>query len=61
MQRGELSLDQMAPVVKHAPGWCDAQMSGLAPRLSVAHVAKTTREYPCRHRRRTDRSRRTIA
>ncbi|MGB3736693.1 MAG: DUF222 domain-containing protein, partial [Ilumatobacter sp.] len=32
MERGELSLDQMAPVVKHAPAWCDEQMSGLAPR-----------------------------
>ncbi len=46
MQRGELSLDQMAPVVRHAPSWCDQQMSGLAPRLSVAQVAKTAREYP---------------
>ena len=35
---GELSLDQMAPVAKHAPAWCDEQMSGLAPRLSVAQV-----------------------
>ncbi len=46
MQRGELSLDQMTPVVKHAPSWCDKQMSGLATRLSVAQVAKTAREYP---------------
>ena len=46
MQRGELSLDQMAPVAKHAPRWCDEQMSGLAPRLTVAQVAKTAREYP---------------
>lgn len=46
MQRGELSLDQMVPIVKYAPGWCDQQMSGLAPRLSVAQVAKTAREYP---------------
>jgi hypothetical protein len=46
MQRGELSLDQMAPVAKHAPAWCDEQMSGLAPRLSVSQVTKTSREYP---------------
>jgi hypothetical protein len=46
MQRGELSLDQMAPVAKHAPAWCDEQMSGLAPRLSVSQVAKTARDYP---------------
>ena len=46
MQRGELSLDQMTPVAKHAPGWCDEQMAGLAPRLTVAQVAKTAREYP---------------
>lgn len=46
MQRGELSLDQMAPVVKHAPAWCDEQMSGLAPRLSVSQISKVAREYP---------------
>ena len=46
MQRGELSLDQLVPVAKHAPSWCDEQMAGLAPRLSVAQVSKTAREYP---------------
>ena len=46
MERGELSLDQMAPIVKYAPGWCDVQMSGLAPRLSVKQISKTAREYP---------------
>jgi len=46
MQRGELSLDQMTPVAKHAPAWCDEQMAGLAPRLTVAQVANTAREYP---------------
>lgn len=46
MRRGELSLDQMAPVAAHAPAWCDKQMAGLAPRLSVSQVAKTAREYP---------------
>ena len=46
MQRGELSLDQIAPVAKHAPGWCDQQMAGLAPRLTVAQITKTARQYP---------------
>lgn len=45
MRRGELSLDQLAPIVRHAPGWCDTQMSGLAPRLTVAQISKVAREY----------------
>ena len=46
LQRGELSLDQIAPITRHAPAWCDAQMAGLAPRCTVAQIAKIAREYP---------------
>ena len=46
LQRGELSLDQIAPITRHAPGWCDAQMAGLAPRCTVAQISKIAREYP---------------
>ena len=44
--RGELSLDQLAPITRHAPGWCDAQMAGLAPRCTVAQISKIARDYP---------------
>ena len=46
LQRGELSLDQIAPITRHAPAWCDAQMAGLAPRCTVAQISKIAREYP---------------
>jgi hypothetical protein len=46
MQRGELSLDQMEPIVRHAPGWADRQMSGLATRLTTTQISKVAREYP---------------
>lgn len=44
--RGELSLDQLAPIMRHAPGWSDAQISGLAPRCTVAQISKIARQYP---------------
>lgn len=46
LRRGELSLDQLAPITRHAPAWCDAQMAGLAPRCTVAQISKIAREYP---------------
>ena len=46
MQRGELSLDQMAPIARHTPDWADAQMSGLATRLTVTQISKVARQYP---------------
>ncbi len=46
LQRGELSLDQITPIARHAPGWCDTQMAGLAPRCTVAQISKIAREYP---------------
>ncbi|MFK7917055.1 MAG: DUF222 domain-containing protein [Ilumatobacter sp.] len=49
MQRGELSLDQMAPIAQRAPAWCDEQMSRLAPRLTVAQISKVARAYPWSH------------
>jgi hypothetical protein len=45
MSRGELSLDQLVPIVRHAPAWCDRQMAGLAPRLTASQVAKVARSY----------------
>jgi len=49
LMRGELSLDQLAPIVRHAPGWCDRQMAGLAPRCTVAQVSRIARKYPWDH------------
>ena len=46
LQRGELSLDQIAPITRHAPGWCDAQMAGLAPRCTVAQISKICSGVP---------------
>jgi hypothetical protein len=46
LQRGELSLDQLAPIVRHAPSWSDGQMAGLAPRCTVAQISKIARQYP---------------
>lgn len=45
LQRGELSLDQVTPIVRHAPGWCDAQMAELAPKCTVQQISKIAREY----------------
>lgn len=45
LQHGELSLDQITPIVRHAPGWCDAQMAELAPKCTVRQISKIAREY----------------
>jgi hypothetical protein len=45
-ERGELSLDQIAPIVRHAPAWCDRQMAKLAPMCTVAQISKVARHYP---------------
>lgn len=46
MRRGELSLDQMEPILRHTPGWADRQMSGLATRLTTTQISKVARDYP---------------
>lgn len=45
LRRGELSLDQLSPIVGHAPGWADGQIAELAPRCTVAQISKICREY----------------
>ncbi|MFT6290140.1 MAG: hypothetical protein ACJAR2_000727 [Ilumatobacter sp.] len=44
--RGGLSLDRLAPILGHAPGWSDVQMSRPAPRCTVAQIFKIARQYP---------------
>lgn len=46
MRRGELSLDQVAPIARHAPGWADHQISRLAPQLLVTQISRIVRAYP---------------
>jgi len=44
VRRGELSLDQLMPIVRKAPAWGDAQLASLAPRLTVAQVQRVCRD-----------------
>ncbi|WP_158412298.1 HNH endonuclease signature motif containing protein [Ilumatobacter nonamiensis] len=45
LKAGELSLDQIAPIVRHAPGWSDSQIGQLAAKCTVAQISKVAREY----------------
>lgn len=40
LRRGELSLDQLTPIVSHVPGWADAQVLSLATRLSPGQIRR---------------------
>ena len=44
VRRGELSLDQLMPIVRKVPAWGDAQLASLAPRLTVAQVQRVCRD-----------------
>lgn len=44
-RRGELSIDQMATIARRAPWWTDAQLAGLAPRLTVTQLRRTLAAY----------------
>ena len=46
LRRGELSLDQVAPIAKRAPWWTDAQISKLATNLTVTQVRRVVSKYP---------------
>lgn len=43
---GELAIDQMAAIAKRAPWWTDAQMAGLAARLTVSQLRRLLAQYP---------------
>ena len=43
VRRGELSLDQLMPIVRTVPAWGDAQVASLAPRLTVAQLQRVCR------------------
>ncbi len=44
VRRGELSLDQLMPIVRKVPAWGDTQLASLAPRLTVAQVQRVCRD-----------------
>jgi Domain of unknown function (DUF222) len=41
LRRGELSLDQLMPIVRKVPAWGDAQVVSLAKRLTVSQISRT--------------------
>ena len=43
--RGELSLDQMAAIVRKAPAWADHRVAELAPMLTVRQLQRTLGKY----------------
>lgn len=43
---GELSLDQVGPIVDRAPAWADAQACELAKRCTVTQIRATVGRYP---------------
>ncbi len=45
LQRGVLSLDQISPIVRHAPGWVDREIAAVAPMWTVAQISKVARQY----------------
>lgn len=44
VRRGEMSLDQLLPIIRHVPAWADAQMTSLAHKLTVSQVRRLVRE-----------------
>ena len=45
VRRGELSLDQVVPIAKHAPGWVDDQIAVLARHCTVRQITKVASGY----------------
>jgi Domain of unknown function (DUF222) len=41
VRRGELSLDQLMPIVRKVPAWANAEMASLAKRLTVSQISRT--------------------
>lgn len=44
VRSGEMSFDQLLPIVRHTPAWADAQITSLAHRLTVSQVRRLVRE-----------------
>ena len=43
--RGELSLDQVAVIVRHAPAWADVEVTELAKMLTVTQLRRSVGRY----------------
>jgi hypothetical protein len=44
VRRGEMSLDQLMPIVRSVPAWADEQAVSLAKRLTVSQVRRMVKE-----------------
>jgi len=44
VRRGEMSLDQLMPIVRSVPAWADLQATSLAVRLTVPQVRRLVKE-----------------
>ncbi|MEP1123967.1 MAG: HNH endonuclease signature motif containing protein [Ilumatobacter sp.] len=44
VRRGEMSLDQLMPIVRTVPGWADAQVTSLAHKLTVSQIRRLVSE-----------------
>lgn len=40
VRRGEMSLDQLMPIIRKVPAWADAQVTSLAHKLTVSQVRR---------------------
>lgn len=45
LRRGELSLDQLLPIVRKVPDWADSQVLSLAKRLTVGQINSMIDKY----------------
>lgn len=43
MRRGEMSFDQLMPIVRTVPAWADTQVTSLATRLTVTQIRRLVR------------------
>lgn len=46
LEAGELSLDQVTPIVELAPAWADEQLCALAKQCTVTQIRAAVRRYP---------------
>ncbi|MGA9276251.1 hypothetical protein, partial [Ilumatobacter sp.] len=44
LRAGELSFDQLMPIVRSIPAWADGQVTSLATRLTVTQIRRLVRD-----------------
>jgi hypothetical protein len=45
-ERGELSVDQVAPIARRVPAWAEAEVSGFARYATVSQLQEVVAKYP---------------